>query len=171
MTKKSIYAAKVAATALSLALITSAGAFADSQGNPGLSMDEYRVAVEQFKVDRQAFNLQMRLRDQQINQINQALNATVNKIKKDSKKSMALAKSPEEKSAILTAQQNAIAAAIVAHDAAIASLGAPPTAPVEPMRPYGNPGGMKGSNPPQPSPGQVTPTNGINKKVGAKREN
>ena len=171
MKRKSARLLQIGALAISASLLTSLSAHADTPPSPGLTMDEYRVALEQFKEDRQTFNQQIRLRDQQINQINQTLNATVNKIKKDAKRTMALAKSPEEKSAILTSQQNAIAAAIVDHDAAIANLGNPPTPPVEPMRPYGNPSGIKPANPGQPSPGQATPGMGINKKVGAKREN
>mgnify|MGYP006947912464 CR=1 FL=1 len=110
--------------------------FADASPAPTpTTLDEYRAAMDQFKAARDTFNQALRQRDQQIRAINTTFKTAVDKATRDAKVALASAKTPEEKSAIVTARQSAIAAAIAARDSAIAALPDPGVPPMEPARP------------------------------------
>ena len=132
-------AAKYAGATLIGLLLSSSLAqtsFADSLPAPApTSLDEYRAALDQFKAARDAFNQALRQRDQQIRAINTTFKAAVDKATRDAKVSLASAKTPEEKTNIVTTRQTAIAAAIAARDSAIAALPALGAPPIEPVRP------------------------------------
>ncbi|MFM6940490.1 MAG: hypothetical protein ACKOXI_00715 [Candidatus Planktophila sp.] len=91
-------------------------------------------AIEQFRIDRDAFLASMKARNQQINAINASFNRACESAKKDFKRAMQAAKTPDQKNLAATTRDTAITAAIVARDNAITLLGPEPTPPAEPMR-------------------------------------
>lgn len=139
MSSRAINVKKATAVALLFAALVPNSAFADTPPAPApTTLEEYRAALDQFRSAREAFNQAMRLRDQQIRSINSTFKAAVDKASRDTKAALALAKTPEEKSVIVTARQSAIASAIAARDSAIAALpnlGAPPMEPIRPELP------------------------------------
>ena len=90
--------------------------------------------LEQFKLDREAFLTNMRVRNQEINLINAGFNRACELAKRDFKRAMQLAKTPDQKNLAIATRDSAITAAIVARDNAINLLGPEPTPPAEPMR-------------------------------------
>jgi hypothetical protein len=107
--------------------------------------DPYKIALDQFKQDRDIYIQAMRDREQKIRAINQTFNIAVNKASQDARTLMQAATSPEQKSAAKNAQRTAVANAITAHENAISALGQLPAAPVEPVRPPKNVPAMKDS--------------------------
>jgi hypothetical protein len=105
--------------------------------------DPYKIALEQFKRDRDIFIQAVRDREQQIRTINQTFNLAVTKASQDARALMQAATGPEQKSAAKNAQRTAIANAITAHENAINALGQPPVPPIEPTRPPKNMPAMK----------------------------
>jgi hypothetical protein len=101
---------------------------------PTLQMDSYKVLMEQFKRDREQFNIAVRERAQKIRVINQAFDMSIKKARQDSKLAMQVALKPEQKSAINSALKSVIASAITAREEAIEALGEPPTPPIEPSK-------------------------------------
>jgi hypothetical protein len=105
--------------------------------------DPYKIALEQFKRDRDIFIQAVRDREQQIRTINQTFNLAVTKASQDARSLMQAATGPEQKSAAKNAQRTAIANAITVHENAINALGQLPVPPVEPTRPQKNMPAMK----------------------------
>jgi hypothetical protein len=90
--------------------------------------------LEQYRVDRDLYLNSMKLRQQEINQINAAFNKTCTKVKKDYKNAILMAKTPDQKNQAVATRDAAISAAILAHESAMNKLGSEPTPPAEPMR-------------------------------------
>ena len=102
---------------------------------PSTATDLYKAAMEQFKKDRDAFNIAMKDRNQKIRDINLAFDQSIKKARQDSRTAMQVAAKPEQKSAINSNLRSAIATAVITRESALQSLGAPPVPPIEPMRP------------------------------------
>lgn len=136
MTTRATQMKRATIAALLIAALVPQSSFADALPAPApTSLDDYRVALDQFKAARETFAQTLRLRDQQIRSINATFKAAVDKATRDAKVALASAKTPEEKTAIVTARQSAIASAISARDSAIAALPDPGPPPMEPIRP------------------------------------
>lgn len=126
------------ALALSFFSISVASADPTPSPTPSVTADPYKVAMEQFKRDRDAFNASMRDREIKMREINLIFKNAVDKANQDARTALATATTPLQKTTITSARRNAIDAAINARDTAIASLGdmpIPPTEPVKPSRP------------------------------------
>jgi hypothetical protein len=133
------------AFALTAALFTISGApaHADITTSPSPTIDSYKVALEQFKKDRDLFMAAMRDREMKMRDINATFKGAVDKATSDAKTALTTATTPEQKNSINTSRRAAIASAVVARESAIGALGAMPTPPVEPQRPVkGAPQGM-----------------------------
>jgi len=101
---------------------------------PSTTVDPHKAAMEQFKKDRDAFNIAIKDRNQKIRVINQAFDQAIKKARQDSRTSMQVAAKPEQKSAISSNLRSAIAAAVIARENSLLALGEPPIPPVEPTR-------------------------------------
>ena len=147
--RKSMSACLVLASLAVSAITASAEADVLPSPTPSASIqtDPYKVALEQFKEDRDIYMQSMRDREQKIRAINQTFNQAVNKASQDARALMQAASGPEQKSAAKNAQRTAIANAITAHENAINALGQPPMPPVEPIRPPKNISGVRDSGP------------------------
>ena len=110
---------------------------------PSTTLDPHKAAMEQFKKDRDAFNIAIKDRNQKIRVINQAFDQAIKKARQDSRTSMQVAAKPEQKSAISSNLRSAIAAAVIARENSLLALGEPPLPPVEPIRPAKNGPAMK----------------------------
>ncbi len=110
---------------------------------PTSQMDLYKLSMEQFKKDRELFNIAVRERNQKMKAIYQTFDAAIRKARQDSKAAMQSALKPEQKSAINSNLKTVIAAAVIAREDAIEALGEPPIAPTEPPRPPKNFNGEK----------------------------
>ena len=102
---------------------------------PSTATDLYKAAMEQFKKDRDAFNIAMKDRNQKIRDINQNFDQAVKKARLDSRTAMQSAAKPEQKSAITSNLKSVITTAIITRENALDALGEPPVPPIEPMRP------------------------------------
>lgn len=132
--KKSIVAKGVAPLLLALSSLTLAPqAFADPTPAPGT--DIYKVALEQYKLDKEIYMAAIRIRSQQIKAINLAFKNSCDKAAQDFKSAMATARTPDQKNLANATRKNAISDAIIARDEAITNLGSLPLPPVEPMKP------------------------------------
>jgi len=111
-------------------------AFADVTPSPAPTsqVDSYKVLMEQFKLDREEFNVALRERSQKMRLINQAFDTAIKKARQDSKLAMQVALKPEQKSAINSALKSVIAAAVIAREEAIEELGEAPVPPTEPTK-------------------------------------
>ena len=101
---------------------------------PTTQAETYKTALEQYKKDREQFNLALRERAQQMRIINQTFDGAIKKARQDSKLAMQVALKPEQKSAINSALKSVIAAAIISREEAIEALGEPPIPPTEPTK-------------------------------------
>lgn len=126
--------------AIFLLTVFSYPAYADVSPTPTPTsqMDLYKLSMEQFKKDRDQFNIAVRERNQKLKSINQAFDSAIRKARQDSKLAMQSALKPEQKSAINSNLKSVIAAAIIARESAIEALGEPPIQPTEPPRPPKN---------------------------------
>jgi hypothetical protein len=106
-------------------------------------MDLYKISMEQFKKDRDLFNIAVRDRNQKMKNINLTFDTAIRKARQDSKLAMQSAFKPEQKSAINSNLKSVIAAAVIARESAIEALGEPPIQPTEPPRPPKNMSGEK----------------------------
>jgi len=105
---------------------------------PTSQMDLYKISMEQFKKERDLFNIAMRDRNQKMKNINLTFDTAIRKARQDSKIAMQSALKPEQKSAINSNLKSVIAAAVIARESAIEALGEPPIQPTEPPRPPKN---------------------------------
>ena len=76
----------------------------------------------------------VKIRSQQIKEINNTFKSACDKATKDYKFAMSLARTPDQKNLESSNRKYAISAAIVARDAAIVALGPEPIAPMEPIK-------------------------------------
>lgn len=102
--------------------------------SPTSAPDSYKIVMEQFKKDREVFELAVRERSQKIRIINQAFESAIKKARQDAKYSMQVALKPEQKSATTSNLKSSIATAIMNRENAIVALGEPPIPPTEPSR-------------------------------------
>ena len=132
--KKSVIARGIAPLLLALtSLAITPQAFADP--TPAPSVDQYKAALEQYKLDKEIYLSAMRTRSQQIKAINLAFKESCDKATQDFKNAMAVARTPDQKNLANATRKNVISAAILARDVAINNLGALPLPPVEPIKP------------------------------------
>lgn len=114
-------------------LLSPIASFAEPSPSP--SPEVTRSPYEQFKIDRENYLDAMKIRSQQIKNINIVFKELCDKAARDYRAAMASARTPDQKNNVATARKNAISAAIVARDAAIAALGAEPVPPIDPAKP------------------------------------
>ena len=122
------------AALLAFSLLAPATAFAEP--TPAPTTDSLRSPLEQYRIDRDAFLEAVKERSQQIRLINIAFKESCDKAARDFKMAMSVARTPDQKNNAATLRKNAVSAAIVARDTAIAGLGAEPVPPIEPAKPF-----------------------------------
>jgi len=120
-----------------LLLSSMATSFADATPTPTPSssaspdfqtlMDQYKIASEQYRILQQQ-------RDDLRTQINRTFMIAVDVANKEARTAMKLAKTATAKNDVIVKQKNAINAASLVRDTAIAALGALPTPPVKPVK-------------------------------------
>ncbi len=136
--KQSAVARLTCAIILLAAFSSPASADVTPTPTPTSQMDLYKISMEQFKKERELFNIAVRERNQKLKSINQAFDSAIRKARQDSKLAMQSALKPEQKSAINSNLKSVIAAAVIARESAIEALGEPPIQPTEPPRPPKN---------------------------------
>lgn len=124
-----------AALIISLTCISLSPSIADPSPSPTVALDSYKVALEQYKHDRDVFMAALRDRGNKMQNINNLFKAAVDKANSDARAAMPTATTPLQKTTISSNRRAAIDAAINARDISIAGLGPMPTPPVEPVRP------------------------------------
>ena len=124
-----------AALIISLTCISLSPSIADPSPSPTVALDSYKVALEQYKHDREVFMAALRDRANKMQNINNVFKAAVDKANSDARAAMPAATTPLQKTTISSIRRSAIDAAINARDISIAGLGPMPTPPVEPVRP------------------------------------
>lgn len=118
---------------LFVSLSATPSALADQ--TPAPTVETYKAAVEQYKLEREIYSAAMRTRSQQIKAINLAFKNACDKAAQDFKSAMSIARTPDQKNFANATRKNAISAAILARDVAIANLGELPEPPLEPQKP------------------------------------
>lgn len=136
--KQSAVARLTGAIILLAAFSSPASADVTPTPTPTSQIDLYKISMEQFKKERELFNIAVRERNQKLKSINQAFDSAIRKARQDSKLAMQSALKPEQKSAINSNLKSVIAAAVIARESAIEALGEPPIQPTEPPRPPKN---------------------------------
>jgi uncharacterized membrane protein len=136
--KQSAVARLTGAIFLLAAFSSPASADVTPTPTPTSQTDLYKISMEQFKKERELFNIAVRERNQKLKSINQAFDSAIRKARQDSKLAMQSALKPEQKSAINSNLKSVIAAAVIARESAIEALGEPPIQPTEPPRPPKN---------------------------------
>ncbi len=122
--------------ALAFALSFASAANADPTPSPTASptTDPIKIAIEQYKKEREIYQLAVREREISMREINFAFKIAVDKANSDARISLWAATTPERKSAAANARRTAVANAIILRDAAINELGPAPTPPVPPQK-------------------------------------
>lgn len=128
-------AARKAIVATLIAMSATSTTVAQAEPTPAPSADPSRNPMEQFRIDRENFNAAMKARSLAIRNINIEFKSACDKATQDFKSAMANAKTPDQKNLAAQARKNAVSAAIIARDDAIAALGPEPLPPIEPMKP------------------------------------
>ena len=141
-------AAFAATLLVALSAISATPATADMvpTAPPTISNDAYKVALEQYKHDREIYIAAINNRQDKIRDINMVFKNSVDKANLDARSALTIANTPLQKSTASANRRNAIDLAINTRDIAISALGPIPTPPVEPVRPEkkaqnGGPGG------------------------------
>ena len=116
-----------------VSLSTTPSAVADQ--TPAPTIETYKAAVEQYKLDKEIYMAAMRARSQQIKAINLAFKNACDKAAQDFKSAMSVARTPDQKNVANATRKNAISTAILARDVAITNLGQLPEPPLEPQKP------------------------------------
>ena len=129
-------ASVAAAIAMSFTFATVTSSVADQNPIPAptYAMDPYKVAIEQFKRDRDTYENAMRERAFKLREINFTFKIAIDKANSESRNALATAMNPLQKSTIATNRRNAINQAINLRDSSIAALGPMPVPPIEPVR-------------------------------------
>ncbi len=129
-------ASVAAAIAISFTFTTVTSSVADQNPNPAptYAMDPYKVAMEQFKRDRDTYDNAMRDRAFKLREINFTFKIAIDKANSDSRNALATAMNPLQKSTIASNRRNAINQAINLRDSSISALGPMPVPPIEPVR-------------------------------------
>jgi hypothetical protein len=133
---KKYSAAFAAVVLISITALSASTARADTNPSapPTFSGNSYKVALEQYKRDREIFIAAVNDRQVKMRDINLAFKNLVDKANADSRNAIAAATTPLQKSTAVASRRNAIDVAINARDAAISALGPLPTPPAEPIR-------------------------------------
>jgi hypothetical protein len=133
---KKYSAAFAAVVLISITALSASTARADTNPSapPTFSGNSYKVALEQYKRDREIFIAAVNDRQVKMRDINLAFKNSVDKANADSRNAIAAATTPLQKSTAVASRRNAIDVAINARDAAISALGPPPPPPAEPIR-------------------------------------
>jgi hypothetical protein len=129
---KSFGRAALVATLMAISTVTPLAAMAEP--TPAPTSEPARNPMEQFRIDRENYNKAMAARALNIRNINFAFKNACDKAALDFKNTMATARTPDQKNIAAQARKNAISAAIVARDNAIAALGPEPLPPIEPAK-------------------------------------
>jgi len=108
---------------------------ADPTPSPSPTIDAYHAALNQYKIDRETFLNDVKVRGQNIRMINKTFNVAIEKANSDYAMGLSQAKTPAQKFQLASNRMNAKSVAIAARDAAIAALGPEPIAPTEPPAP------------------------------------
>lgn len=121
---------------LSASLTSPSPATADAIAapSPSPSIESFKGSIEQYKIAKEAFIEAVKIRNQQIREINLEFKIAIEKSTQDFRNAMALAKNPDQKTIIASARKSAVSAAIIARDAAIEALGEEPVPPIEPSK-------------------------------------
>jgi hypothetical protein len=120
---------------LSILSISPANADMTPSNPPVISNDSFKVAMEQFKRDRDLFIAAMHDRQMKLRDINLTFKNSVDKANFDARAQLASATTPVQKSTISAQRRSAIDTAINSRESAIEALGSMPVAPTEPIRP------------------------------------
>ena len=123
-----------AATLLVFALAGIAPAQAEPTPSPTSAADAYKTPLEQYKLDRDEYQLALKDRDSRMRVINTVFKNSVDKANADARAAMLNAITPEQKTSTWSARRNAVALAITLRDAAILALGPMPTPPAKPEK-------------------------------------
>ena len=119
---------------MSLTLLLSSSLHASAEPTPSPSPD-YQMLMSQYKLDLDQYRSLVQARDKARAQINRSFMLAVEEANRAARTALKLAKTAAAKNEILSNQKIAVTAASVARDAAIATLGLPPTPPVKPVKP------------------------------------
>lgn len=127
--------AAMAVVAFSL-LASPAPLSADVHAAPSISPapEPFKGTFEQFKIAREAYITEMKLRNEKIKQINISFKSAVEKANSDYRAALSSARTLDQRSQISSQRKTAITAAIVARDLAIFELGEEPMPPQEPLK-------------------------------------
>jgi hypothetical protein len=127
--------AAMAVVAFSL-LASPAPLSADVHAAPSISPapEPFKGTFEQFKIAREAYIAEMKLRNEKIKQINISFKSAVEKANSDYRAAISSARTLDQRSQISSQRKTAITAAIVARDLAIFELGEEPMPPQEPLK-------------------------------------
>jgi hypothetical protein len=106
-----------------------------AEPTPAPTNDVQRTPLEQYRFDRDLYLEAIKVRSQQIRSINIVFKESCDKASRDYKLAMSIARTPDQKNLAATVRKNAVSAAIIARDNAIAALGAEPIPPIEPAKP------------------------------------
>jgi len=124
----------IALVVMSLTLLLSSSLHASAEPTPSPSPD-YQMLMSQYKLDLDQYRSLVQAREKARSEINRTFMLAVNDANRAARTAMKLAKTAAVKNEILSKQKIAVTAACVARDAAIATLGLPPTPPVKPVKP------------------------------------
>ena len=92
--KQSVVARLTGAIFLLAAFSSPASADVTPTPTPTSQMDLYKISMEQFKKERELFNIAVRERNQKLKSINQAFDSGIRKARQDSKRAMQSALKP-----------------------------------------------------------------------------
>jgi len=121
------------AALVATSFLAPAASFAEPTPSPSPTVA--RNQYEQYKIDREAYLEEIKIRSQQIRIINNVFKESCDKAARDFKMAMMSAKSLDQKNLAANQRKNAVNAAIVARNASINALGDEPTPPTEPAKP------------------------------------
>lgn len=134
MERMSVGRAITVATLIAISASTPFAAMAEP--TPAPTIDPARNPMEQFRIDRENYINAMQMRNFNIKNINIAFKSACDKATLDFKSAMSIARTPDQKNLAASARKSAISTAVIARDNAITALGAEPTPPVEPGKPF-----------------------------------
>jgi hypothetical protein len=123
----------IALVVMSLTLLLSSSLHASAEPTPSPSPD-YQMLMSQYKLDLDQYRSFVQAREKARSEINRTFMLAVNDANREARTALKLAKTAAAKNEILSNQKIAVTAASVARDAAIATLGLPPTPPVKPVK-------------------------------------
>jgi hypothetical protein len=124
----------IALVVMSVTLLLSSSLHASAEPTPSPSPD-YQMLMSQYKLDLDQYRSLVQAREKARSEINRTFMLAVNDANREARTALKLAKTAAAKNEILSKQKIAVTVASVARDAAIVTLGSPPTPPVKPVKP------------------------------------